>query len=72
MNIILFYLDIAVSILLIASITLQQRGSSMGSAFGGSSQFYSTRRGMEKRLFWATIILAAAFLILGVANLIFI
>ena len=72
MNTILFYLDVAVSILLIASIALQQRGSSIGSAFGGGSQFYSTRRGLEKRLFWATIILAAAFLILGVANLILI
>jgi protein translocase SecG subunit len=72
MNIILFYLEIIVSVLLIVSIVFQQRGSSMGSAFGGGSQFYATRRGFEKRLFWATIVLAGLFLGLGIANLIFI
>ncbi len=69
MNQILFYLQIVVSVLLIAAIVFQQRGSSLGSAFGGGSEVYSTRRGMQKKLYYATIGLATAFLVLGVLNL---
>jgi len=60
-----------VAILLIGSILLQQRGSSLGSAFGGGSGgFYSTRRGLEKKIFAATIILGAIFVVLALFNLI--
>jgi preprotein translocase subunit SecG len=69
MNNILFYLHLAVSVLLIILIALQQRGSSLGSAFGGGGQVYSTKRGVEKKLYYATIVLATAFLILGALNL---
>lgn len=61
-----------VAILLIAAIMLQQRGTALGSAFGGgeSGGFYSTKRGLEKKLFWATIVLGFIFVILAVTNLI--
>jgi protein translocase SecG subunit len=63
--------QIIVALLLIGSILLQQRGSSLGSAFGGSSGgFYSTRRGLEKKIFAATIILGAVFIVLALFNLI--
>ena len=61
-----------IAILLIISIMLQQRGTALGSAFGGSdgSGSYSTRRGLQNKLFWATIILGIAFIVLAIVSLI--
>lgn len=68
------YLNIAqifLSILLIAVILLQQRGGGLGSAIGGSAeQFYSTRRGIEKFLFAATIVIAVLFLTAAIIRII--
>lgn len=59
--------QIIISILLIAIILIQQKGSGLGSAFGGESgNLYSTKRGVEKILFYATIVLAVAFLAIAV------
>jgi preprotein translocase subunit SecG len=60
---ILPYVQVVLSIFLIAAILLQARGSSVGGAFGGDNMgttFY-TRRGAEKTLFRATIVLALLF-----------
>ncbi len=63
--------QIITSILLIIGILLQQRGSALGSAFGGESGgFYATRRGMQKKIFWATVFLGTLFIILGIVNLV--
>ncbi len=51
-----------ISVLLIAVVLLQGRGSGLSNIFGGSSNFYSTKRGAEKFLFIATIILGIGFL----------
>ncbi|MCP6718358.1 MAG: preprotein translocase subunit SecG [Patescibacteria group bacterium] len=59
-----------VSIFLIISILLQQRSSSLGSAFGGTGEFHGTRRGAEKKLFGVTIILSILFVVLALLNLI--
>jgi len=63
--------QLIVSALLITFILLQQRGTALGSAFGGSGSegFYSTRRGLEKKLYWASIIFGALFIILALINL---
>ena len=66
----LLWAQIAVSVLLIAAILLQQKGVGLGSAFGGSGQIYRSKRGLEKILFWATIILAALFVIAALISLI--
>jgi protein translocase SecG subunit len=60
---ILPYIQIVLSVLLIVSILLQQTGASLGGAFGGDnfSAAYHTRRGSEKFLFYAAIILAVLF-----------
>ncbi len=50
------------SLLLIGAILIQHKGSGIGSAFGSSSAIYYTRRGLERSLHIATIILAALFL----------
>ncbi len=58
-------IQIIVALLLMITILLQQRGSDMGSLFGGGGggdNVYRAKRGIEKILFRATIILAALFL----------
>ncbi|TFG35313.1 MAG: preprotein translocase subunit SecG [Parcubacteria group bacterium] len=69
------YLNIAqivVSIVLIVLILLQQRGTALGSAFGGQGGgYYATRRGVQKQIFWATVVFGAAFIVLSLLNLIF-
>lgn len=57
------YVQIALSVLLVAAILLQQSGSSLGGAFGGDnfSAAFHTRRGAEKVLFYSTIVLGTLF-----------
>lgn len=62
--------QIIVSALLIVAILLQARGSGLSSIFGGGGEFYQTRRGLEKKIFIATIVLAVIFLALGVIRLV--
>jgi len=59
------YAQVTLSLLLILGIVLQSRGASLGGAFGGdnfASTFYK-RRGAEKFLFQATIIIAVLFFV---------
>ncbi len=59
------YAQIVLSLLLILGIVLQSRGATLGGAFGGdnfASTFYK-RRGAEKFLFQATIVVAVLFAI---------
>jgi len=58
-----------VSIILVVLILLQQRGTALGSAFGGGGESYSTRRGAQKNIFYITIILTVIFLGLSLYNL---
>ena len=60
---ILPYIQVVLSILLVAAIILQQTGAGLGGAFGGGdfSSGFHTRRGFEKTLFRATIVLAILF-----------
>ena len=60
-----------VSILLVASILLQNRGSGLGSAFGSDFGGYHTKRGIEKFLLYLTIFLSVTFLVLSVLNIYF-
>jgi len=60
--------QLGVSVLLIVTILLQQKGTGLSSAFGGTGSFYRTKRGFEKTLFIATIALATIFLVSGIAS----
>ena len=62
-------LQIVVSILLIILILFQQRGSGLGSAFGQEGGAYATRRGAQKKIFLATIVLGVLFVGLALLNL---
>jgi len=61
-------IQLITAILLIVCILLQQRGSGLGSAFGGENSVYRTKRGAEKTIFISTIIFAALFLGLSFIN----
>lgn len=60
--------QIIISLLLAASILLQAKGTGLGTAFGGSGEFYRSKRGVEKIVFIATIVLAVLFLLFSIAN----
>ena len=60
-------LQIAVSTLLIIVVLLQVKGSGFGAALGGMSggSVYRTKRGLERTLFQATIILSVVFVLVS-------
>lgn len=60
---ILQIVSIVSAVLMIIAILLQQRGASLGAGFGGSSELYTTRRGLDKNLFEVTIFLAVTFVL---------
>jgi preprotein translocase subunit SecG len=57
--------QVVVAVLLMVAILLQNRGAGLGGVFGGGGGVYLTKRGLEKKLFIATIILAAIFILLS-------
>lgn len=62
--------QIVIAGLLAASILLQARGTGLGVAFGGEGNIYRTKRGVERILFYATIILSVLFFGVALANVI--
>jgi preprotein translocase subunit SecG len=62
-NTILQIITIGSAILMLLSILLQQRGASLGAGFGSSGELYTTRRGLDKNLFEATIVMAVVFVL---------
>ncbi|MSR68612.1 preprotein translocase subunit SecG [Candidatus Saccharibacteria bacterium] len=54
---------IVVSILIVVFVLMQNQGSGLGTAFGGETNFYRTKRGAEKFLFYGTIVLGVAFVV---------
>lgn len=59
--------QIILSVLLIAVILLQTKGSSFGGGMGGDSgSIYHRRRGLERTLFQMTIVLAVMFVAVAV------
>lgn len=60
----LFLLSLAqlvIALLLIGAILLQAQGTGLGVTFGGEGNVFRTKRGVEKRLFQTTIVLAILF-----------
>lgn len=70
MSTVLTAVHVAVSLLLVAAILLQNRGAGLGQTFGGDAAIYRTKRGLEKRLHQATIALSALFLTLSILHFI--
>jgi len=61
LSLILNILQIIFSVLLVAAILLQARGSGLGSVFGGEGNIFRTKRGLDKILFYFTIIVSILF-----------
>jgi preprotein translocase subunit SecG len=61
MHTLLKYFQLVVSILLILAILVQNRSSGLSSTFGGSGTIQVKKRGAEKVLYNATIVLAVIF-----------
>jgi len=57
----IFYFQIVVSILLALSILLQQKSAGLSATFGGGSNAYSSKRGIDKFLVNSTILFAILF-----------
>ena len=66
---ILQIVQVIIVVLLIASVLLQQRGSGLGDAFGDSGVVYTSRRGVEKVLFYLTIVFGVSFVFLGLLQI---
>ena len=64
-------IQIVIGVLLILVIIIQQKGSGLGSAFGSDMGFYRSKRGAEKLLFYATIVLSAALIVSSLVGLLF-
>lgn len=62
-NVILQILTVGSAVLMVVCILLQQRGASLGAGFGSSGELFTTRRGLDKNLFEATIVLAVIFVL---------
>ncbi|MBU0722560.1 preprotein translocase subunit SecG [Patescibacteria group bacterium] len=59
--------QIIIAILLMLAILLQNRGIGLSGVFGGTGNIYRTKRGIEKKLFIATIVLAILFFSISLA-----
>lgn len=65
----LYIVQIVMSVFLVAVVLLQVKGGSgLGGIFGGSESVYRTKRGVEKWLFWATIVISVLFIGISIAN----
>lgn len=60
-NFILQIVTIISAILMVTAILLQQRGASLGAGFGSSGELYTSRRGLDRSLYRATIVFAVIF-----------
>ncbi len=58
------YVQVILSLLLIAAIVLQQTSAGLGGVFGGNDDsVHYTRRGLERTIFQATFVLAVLYFI---------
>ncbi len=71
MRTLLTVIQIIISLALIGAILLQQRGTGLSATFGGEGNIYRTKRGLEKIIFAATIVLAVLFFATALASILF-
>lgn len=66
------FVQIALAVLLMVSVLLQQTGAGLGGAFGADnfSSGFHTRRGFERTLFYVTIVLAILFVLSALLSLV--
>ncbi len=69
MKTVLMVAQVVFSVLLCLVILAQQRGTGLSATFGGGGGFHTSKRGIEKFLSVATVVLAVLFLANSIAFL---
>lgn len=67
---VIYLVQVVLALVLILVILVQQKGTGLGSTFGGELGFYRTKRGAEKLLFYTTIGISVLFILLSITSLI--
>jgi protein translocase SecG subunit len=63
------FINILVMVILIIIIALQNKSAGLSNVFGGGGNIVQTRRGFEKWLFYATIVLGIIFMAINIGFL---
>jgi len=63
-------LQIILALILVTAILLQQRSTGLGGAFASDSNIYRSKRGIEKFLFYFTIVCAVLFVATAIVNVV--
>ena len=59
---ILLIVQIVICAVLVVAVLLQNRAEGLGKMFGGGGEVFRTKRGLEKVLYYATIVLIIALI----------
>lgn len=65
-----FIVQSILAFIIIACVLLQAKGSGLGTTWGGGGETYHTRRGLEKVVFYLTIICVGLFILSSLGLLI--
>ncbi len=61
--------QVIISVLLIAVVMVQNKSAGLSATFGGSAPIQTSKRGAEKIVYMATIVLAVLFVLSALATL---
>jgi len=70
MQVVISIIHIILAVILTVSILLQAKGSGLGTTWAGGGETYHTKRGVEKTVFYLTIVSVVLFTITSIAILI--
>lgn len=62
-------LQIIIAVFLVITVALQTRGGGLSSIFGGGGGAFQVKRGAEKAIFIATIVLSVLFFIVSLVHI---
>ncbi|MDD4382098.1 MAG: preprotein translocase subunit SecG [Candidatus Dojkabacteria bacterium] len=62
---ILLIAQVIICVLLVISIMLQNRAEGLGKMFGGGGEIFRTKRGLEKFLYYFTIVLIGLLVVMS-------
>ena len=65
----LLIIQIVISVALVTAILFQIKGGGLGGIFGQADSVFRTKRGIEKWLFIATIVLVVIFVALSIVSM---
>lgn len=54
--------QVVISILLIITVLVQEKGVGLSASFGGGGEFYRSKRGIDRLLFIVTIVFSVLFI----------